>query len=326
LHLTVFFLNVLQHFYWDHEVVKEAWRRIDGRVGQIIEREDVETVFVMSDHGANEIRHSFRINAWLEQEGYLVRERGVSDVLHGLGLTKKRVRPLLARFQIEWLLRRLVPDTVQQLLPDDDGSVDKSAKANVVDWDASTAVASGQGPVYVLVENRTERNRIAAELASKLEGHTTPDGELLVLEVCRARDLYDGPYVDDGPDLVLRQAPGVHIEGRIGTGSPYGRPGKWRGENKETGLFMATGESIDSDSQLDDMHITDIAPTILHLHGQPVPEVMDGRVRTDLYAPDTPAAETSVTRRELGRSEDRTGKGEPGTAVSSRLEDLGYLE
>lgn len=325
LHLTAFYVNVLQHFYWDHPVVKEAWRRIDRGIGKLVGRPEVDTVFAMSDHGANEIRNSFRVNAWLVREGYLVITRGFTDLFHSLGVTKERVRPVLARLGLEWWLRRLVPDRIQLLLPDEAGAVDGSAKEPLVDWETSTAIASGQGPVYVIADAPSERQRIADEIAAKLDDHTTPEGTPLVKEVLRGEELYDGPHVDQGPDLVLRQASGVHIEGRIGTHSPYGEPAKWRGENKETGLFIAAGDGIDPAASLSDMHILDIAPSVLHLHGQAVPSVMDGEVRTDLFAPGTPASSRSVRQTDRRGTATTTG-GEVDGAVSGRLDDLGYLE
>jgi arginase len=38
--------------------------------------------------------------------------------------------------------------------------VKKTGKERVIDWERSTAVASGQGPVYVLAEDPAERERI----------------------------------------------------------------------------------------------------------------------------------------------------------------------
>jgi predicted AlkP superfamily phosphohydrolase/phosphomutase len=324
-HLTVFYLNVLQHFYWDHDVVRRAWTRIDNRVGNLLSMDELDHLFVMSDHGSNEIRTTFRINTWLERRGYLHTEPGVSDYLHRVGLTQDRLRPVLARLGVEWWTRRLLPERVQMYLPDGEGLVDKSAKQGVVDWESSQVVASGQGPVYVLETDSKERARIASELQSKLRGLTNDAGRPVFDRVLLGEDVYDGPYAKLGPDIVLDQAPGVHIEGKIGADEVFDSPSTWRGENKDTGMFIGYGPDIDESADLADMHILDIAPTVLHLLGAVVPDRMDGTVRRELFDPDSGVRRRDVTRTHL---DDDHGASERTTesAVSQRLSDLGYLE
>jgi len=325
IHMTVFYLNVLQHFYWDQDVVKQAWTKIDERIGQILSNDGVDNLIVMSDHGSNEIETTFRINTWLEQSGYLHTESGVSDYLHQVGITQERVRPVLAKLGVEWWARRLLPERIQMYLPDKEGSVDKSGKEKVVDWERSQAVASGQGPVYVLSDDPEKREQIANELIEDLECFTDQSDNHIFDQVLPSSEVYHGSYVERGPDVVLDQAPGVHIEGKIGSESMFGSPSKWQGENKDTGMFMGYGPDIDENANIADMHILDLAPTILHLHGVDVPEGMDGEVRRELFAPDSEPGSRDVSRVETiaTTSENReSAKHE----VTERLEDLGYME
>jgi len=323
-HVTVFYLNVLQHFYWDMDVVKQAWEKIDERVGRLLEMDELDHFFVMSDHGSNEIETTFRINTWLEQHGYLQTESGVSDYLHKVGITQERVRPVLAKLGVEWWARRLLPERVQMMLPDEEGSVDKSAKGDVIDWGRSQAVASGQGPVYVLADDPAEREQIVDELIADLEGLTDEAGNAVFDQVLRGEDVYSGPHTGRGPDVVLDQAAGVHIEGKIGNNDVFGEPNKWHGENKDTGMFIGYGPDIDETAALSDMHILDIAPTLLHLHGKDVPERMDGEVRRDLFD-----AESEPANRDVSRVDVDVGSADSQTVerdVTDRLEDLGYME
>jgi len=322
-HATVFYVNVLQHFFWDHDVTRRAWNRIDERIADLLEAEGLSNLFVMSDHGSNEIEVTFNVNTWLEREGYLVTTTGVSDLLHRLGLTRERIRPVLAAAGVEWWLRRLLPRRVQTMLPDESGAVTKGAKADVVDWEESVALASGQGPLYVLADDPGERQRVRSELRTKLDGLAV-DGRTVVDAAVPAEDVYDDPFVGRGPDLLLDQAPGVHIGGTIGPDlDPFDRPSRWRGENKTTGLFLATGEAVDPDASLDGIQILDVAPTVLHLHGEPIPDVMDGTVQTDLFA--GAAADRDVRYRETDRPVDATRERSTDGDVDDRLRDLGYL-
>ncbi|MFB6178302.1 MAG: alkaline phosphatase family protein [Halorientalis sp.] len=325
IHLTVFYLNVLQHFYWDMDVVKRAWQRIDDRLDELLSSPALDALFVMSDHGSNEIETTFRINTWLERNDYLQTETSISDTFHQLGLTQERVRPILASLGVEWLARRLLPERIQMLLPDAEGSVDKSAKADVIDWERSRAVASGQGPVYVLADDPAERREIATDLIDALDGLRDPDGKPVFDRVLPGSAVYDGPHVDRGPDIVLDQAPGVHIEGKIGSDDVFGSPEKWRGENKDTGMFVAYGAGIDGEAALEEMHILDIAPTVLHYLGAPVPERMDGSVRASVFEPGSEPATRQVECTDSTPGQNPKPE-QVGSDVTSRLEDLGYME
>ncbi|PSP77007.1 nucleotide pyrophosphatase [Halobacteriales archaeon QS_1_68_20] len=325
IHVTAFYLNVLHHFFWNDELVKEAWVRIDERIERLLDHEAVDRLFVMSDHGSNEIDTSFRVNAWLEANGYLETTSSLSDWLYKFGLTRERVRPVIASLGIEWFLRRIVPRNLQNALPDESGAVTQGAKASVVDWDASTAIASGQGPVYVLADDPRERERIRDELVEELDG-LTHEGREVISGAYPAEEVYDGPYVDEGPDVLLDQAPGVHIEGKIGNADPFGDPGPWRGENKREGLFAAYGPEIDPDAELEGMQITELAPTLLHRHGAAVPADMDHPPRTELFADGTDPAERDVEFASGDSAVDDDAELGPDTDVESRLNDLGYLE
>lgn len=325
IHLTVFYINVLQHFYWDNDVVREAWKRIDKRIANLLEQENLDTLFVMSDHGSNEIEISFLVNAWLEREGYLTTTTGINDVLYRLGFTRERVRPIIASLGIEWWLRRLLPRHIQTLLPDSKGSVTEGAKEDIINWDTSVALASGQGPLYVLSEDPVEHERIRDELLARLDG-LEYDGKQIIEAAVPAEEVYNGPYINRAPDIVLRQAPGVHIEGAVGRErDPFETPSYWRGENKETGLFLAYGPDIDPAADLPEMHILDIAPTVLHLRATPIPSNLDGKVRTDLFVDQSdPATREPRTQAPADMSVDA----DTGTVseVSDRLRNLGYLQ
>ncbi len=49
------------------------------------------------------------------------------------------------------------------------------------------------------------------------------------------------------------------------------------------GFMLLAGKTIRANQQLDDAHIMDVAPTILHLLNEPIPDVMDGKVLSDLF-------------------------------------------
>lgn len=327
IHMSIFYINMLQHFYYDHEVVRKTWKVIDDRIGELIESSEIDNLFLMSDHGSNRVETWFRINSWLEQEGYLVRERGVSDWLDTIGLTRERVRSVLGTLGIEWWARQLTPERIQRRLPDSEGTVDRSAKADLIDWDQSQAIASGQGPLYILADDPTEREKISKELRKKLPQIRSPSGNTVCPDVWRAEDVYDGPHVETGPDLVVEQAPGVHIDGGIGAEGVFADSYKWSGENSMKGIFMAIGDDITDEFSANRIKITDLGPTILHLHEQLIPEHMDGTVLTEIFDSNSDIAHRNPEKSgDLQPSIHDTRTERSDSKVSERLEDLGYLE
>lgn len=325
-HVTTFYVNVFQHYYWDHEFTRRAWERIDARLGDLMA--DGHDLLLLSDHGSTEIEWEFNLNRWLEEEGYLVLNDDVSSLFARIGLTRHRTKALLSRLPFRDALLDAVPQQIKNTVPNDDGRLPKSTKNDQIDWTASRAVASGQGPVYVLVDDPDERATVATEIESKLADIRDPDGNRLFADVHRGEEIYHGPHTDLAPALVVEMNPGYHVPGSLGGDEPFTRPRKWRGENKHTGLFAAWGDDIATTGPFDGtdgeaLDIVDLTPTILHWLGCAVPADVDGTVRTDIFEPGSDPAERNVEATDpldpdAGTATDETQN------IEDRLESLGY--
>ena len=73
----------------------------------------------------------------------------------------------------------------------------------------------------------------------------------------------------------------------------------------------------------------DVAPTILYLLGEPVPEDMDGVVLTDAIETTFRAArplQTGAADTQRRGTEEATYSAADEAVITKRLEDLGYLE
>ena len=267
LHVTSFYINELQHYLWDSECTKEGWIIIDNFVGWI--QKQGYNLLVMSDHGSNEIKHTFNINTWLEHHGYL-KLQGSSVGLRKLGITQERLAGIIKSPAIISLLKRVIPNKVFETVPLEGGATTFNPKEKAVDWERSRVLASDQGPLYL--RDRNDEVLIRA-LIRALEG--IPE---VVRGVYRGRDLYWGPYMDEAPDLVIDYHDGIHISSGLGLKEVFSPPaeGRWKAENKRTAMFMGIGEEIYRTGKIDSVSILDLAPTILTLMGVPIPEIMDG--------------------------------------------------
>jgi arylsulfatase A-like enzyme len=60
------------------------------------------------------------------------------------------------------------------------------------------------------------------------------------------------------------------------------------------GILAIRGKGIKENYRIKNAHIIDLAPTILHMFGLPVPKYMDGRVLTEIFKPDSEFARRKV--------------------------------
>ncbi|WP_277555953.1 alkaline phosphatase family protein [Halobaculum limi] len=323
LHLTVFYSMALQHYFYDEEPVYEAWQRIDRHLGDLLDQG--HDILIMSDHGTCYVETVFYINVWLQQQGYLSVEKNIDGVLRKAGITRERALSVAKRLNMVETLSRVVPEGIQKMVPWDEG-VKRDRVLSILDWDETRAIASNQGPIYLTLERDDPGyEELRTELIESLESLRHPDtGAPIVKAVYRGEEYYDGPYVDNAPDLILDQGDNVHTSDAIGPSEAISDSGVWLGGNMPDGVFLFSGPSFRSEGLTQEARIVDLAPTLLHTMGAAVPEDMDGEV-LDVFAPDSEAATRTVrTRRAL--DDDRTDEEADDAGVEDRLADLGYLE
>jgi len=164
--------------------------------------------------------------------------------------------------------------------------------------------------------------------------------ERIIKRILRREEIFHGPYVSEAADLILdwwetshfstshsfpedMLKPVVQIrERRPSTGS------EWGGTHRRDGILIAHGEPFKKGAEIKSARLVDMAPTILHLMGQPVPEDMDGRVLEELFEP------AFITRNPIQvRVAELSGGGqsaqytaEEAAVVEERLKALGYIE
>lgn len=313
-HVTLFYLNVLHHFFWNERPTRRAWELVDEWLGRLADLEDTNLV-VMSDHGCAPTETEFYVNEWLAENGYQARQRTVEDVLLRVGLDRENVLGLAKRAGVVDLLAATVPERVQELVPQRAG-VKRARKLDAIDLAGTRAFASGQGPIYLHPDADTES--VLAELVADLEGLADDRGPLFA-DVHRGRELYEGPFVEDAPAIVVDQRPGVHVNDGIGGGSIRTEPDRWAAENTPHGVFLATGPDFEASGELADVSILDIAPTLLVAHDCAVPTDVDGRV-LPVFDPGRSWDERDPI------SVDRHTSRETGREMTERLEHLGYME
>jgi predicted AlkP superfamily phosphohydrolase/phosphomutase len=313
-HVTLFYLNVLQHFFWNDEPTLRAWKIVDSYLDRIDQLEDTNLI-VMSDHGCAPTDVEFFINEWLAENGYLTKERTIEDYLTKIGLNRENALSVAKRLGLVDVLSEIVPERIQQLVPQSAG-IKRERKLEKIVLSETAALASGQGPVYINPAFDVES--IREEIIEELRQVTDSNGEPLFEAVHRSEEVYSGSKVDIGPEIVIESRPGVLVNDGIGGGPVQTKPQRWEAENSLHGIFLASGPSFEPTENLDDVRILDLAPTILASYGLDVPTDMDGSV-----LPVLSDGQDVGTRRPIDLDTTVDGHHEE---VADRLKQLGYME
>ena len=173
------------------------------------------------------------------------------------------------------------------------------------------------------------RDDIIARLGELRDPET---GEAVVETVYRREDIYSGDQVDLAPDILFIPRRMEYFGfGEYEFGSHRVIEAMKRGisgTHRMHGIFLAYGQSIRPGALAEKAQIVDLAPTILHLMGEPVPEHMDGVPLDEILRGPVRLAQRPVQSDEWnGRSGGDNGglSDEEKQALTDRFRSLGYV-
>jgi predicted AlkP superfamily phosphohydrolase/phosphomutase len=230
---------------WETAIL-DYHRHVDGLIAGLLRHADEDTaVLLVSDHGAKRMDGGIRVNEWLRREGYLA----------------LRGEP-----------------------------VGVASVADVgVDWARTTAWGEGgyYARVFLNVRGRepegtvdpADYEAVRDELAARLAAIPDDAGEPIPTRVYRPEDLYD-EVNGVAPDLIvlfgdlLWRAVGT-VGGDEGVHTFENDTGPDDANHAQEGLLVLAGPGIEPERR-EDMHLLDVAPTVLELLGLDVPATMRG--------------------------------------------------
>jgi len=235
----------------DSLAIEDVYKRADKLLGRTMQKcTDKDTVLmVISDHGFTAFRYGIDLNRWLEENGYLTlksAERGKKNLVN-------------------------------------------------VDWSQTRAFAIGLSGLFLnlkgresqgVVDPKTEAPRLREEIAEKLKRLNDPfRNQPVVKQVYNAWKIYDGPYKNDAPDLLVGYHSGYRASWETAVGEVTGtifhdNEKAWSGDHcvdqsLVPGVLFCNRKISDEHPRLMDM-----GPTVLDLFGVSVPARMDGKPLT----------------------------------------------
>ncbi|HRX03747.1 MAG: alkaline phosphatase family protein [Anaerolineales bacterium] len=334
--------------------ILEVYRRCDQRIGELLawlEETGNCNVLVVSDHGQGQLgSQAIHLNLWLAGQGLLhFRSRADKRPLGERATTlasravQQGKRSLYGRIRFQTLtkLRRLWPDSLRTRLGAEAFFPD-------VEWSHTRAFSEElRGNIWInlrgrdpqgVVEPGAEYEALRDEIIAALPKLADPvTGDRPIRRVWRREELYRGPYLERLPDLIVEAdypdmfKPHGAYHGTAAVRNLSAQEMRQRaitGCHRMNGVLIAWGPDVEPGSSIDDAALIDVAPTVLHMLGQPVPREMDGRVLAETLRDDVLGAVRPTTLTELGFDGPGAEVGfsdDEAEYVRERLAGLGYL-
>ncbi|HYO24398.1 MAG TPA: alkaline phosphatase family protein [Lacipirellulaceae bacterium] len=327
--------------------IRDTYRHVDDQLGKLLADCDENTiVVVMSDHGFGPMSNvRLRLNQVLSDEGLLKFAETTPTA---------RWKQTLGRWVDNILRSTLSADakrTIAGLLPRlrtwfenlDEAEVDWSATSAYVNeaYRSSPAVWLNRGLGADETALRAAGDR-AEQILLALRDPAT--GRPVVSEVVRPREIYHGPHTSEAPDLLpswwtdgflLEQsAPGL-APGVERSTAPLKGGVEFAASHRLDGVLMMSGGPIVAGAEFAGAKIVDVAPTVLYLMGEAVPDDMDGRVLLEALDDDF-VIDRPVTYESTDGLEDETQLAEDAERmtfsdneselIAQRLQALGYIK
>lgn len=315
--------------------IRDYYVLIDRYLGELMDvaRSEGRSLLVMSDHGGGPLLGLIHINNWLLKEGLLhLRKSFASRIRHATyraGFTPMSVYNVLVRVGFGKLKSGVVRGKGRSLLT----SLFLSFKD--VDWASTRAYSAGNvGQIYLNVEgreplgvvSRSDHERTRDEIRTRLE-QWEHLGEKVVEAVYYPEEIWSGEQLDNAPDILFVPR-GLEYFGfgefEFGSNKVFQALQRGiSGTHRMNGIGLWWGPGIASARSDGPQQLQDLAPTIVHLLGEPVPTSMQGSVLTSFLEESRPVQSIAIDAD--GTSDELTFSDEEEALIEERLRGLGYV-
>jgi predicted AlkP superfamily phosphohydrolase/phosphomutase len=308
------------------QVFEGCYEACDRLLGRLVEQAPEADLIVMSDHGFGTGRpRQYLVNA-LARGGF-VQYKGT-----GGGRLVRWAASLYLRLPwLRGLVKNLRPERRKQLKRELKDRHLMPGLGNIDPIHSQVIPANPGLQMYINRSDRFSAGLVGPDEVEKVCQRVTGyllslrdkvSGGPVIRSVYRADEVYTGPKVGNAPDLVIEYTNMYDSQ----ASEPRLNP-SLEGRHEQQGILLARGPHIER-SQVEGARIEDLAPTVLHLLGQPVPEDMDGRVLIEALEPGLLAK--NPVKPGPPAVESHTAEGDYSSEelaeVEEQLRSLGYIE
>jgi predicted AlkP superfamily phosphohydrolase/phosphomutase len=280
----------------------EYFSHLDGLIARISQMAGPEArVFIASDHGFGPTERFFRVNKWLERQGYLAwKSPG-----------KKRKPSENLYVDLDW--ERTV----------------------------AFAPSMATNGIHIRVKDGTNRTGVTpdeyesfrARLMSELREIRDPiKGVPFIQDILLREEVFPGVHQGKAPDLTLV----LYDYGLIATSDEepiIEARDKIAGMHRPEGVFYGCGPGLSKGRVIEQQSIIDVAPTLLYSLGLPIPADFEGQIIASAFEPcylaDNPVEIGSPSVPPATYVSSRAApeiEAEAEDSIVDRLRALGYVE
>ncbi len=352
-------LDRLQHVFWHHmdpqhpfydEKKASIYRDVILHFYQFLERQieaflpfvDDETVlFVYSDHGMGPVYRNFYINKFFMDRGWLkIRKQAIDTkmILRHTGLSFEKIKLFLNRTKLQALIHSIVPSKLRALirksLPADSIEFEVIDWSKILDWDATSAYFCSKTGRGILINRAKvgDYEKFCDEIMQTLMSVRDPGtGKRVVNKVYRREEIYSGPCLANAPDLLVEPAETYEMQEAVGENifeSVSMNRIPISAKHHKEGILMVYGKrGMREGVRISDVKLVDIAPTMLHILGLPIPYEIDGRVIKEVISEEG-LRNNPIKYHDIPLQMGRGGaiSREEEAAIVKQLRGMGYME
>jgi predicted AlkP superfamily phosphohydrolase/phosphomutase len=340
--------DFMGHWFWDdEETYLRYFKEVDIILKDILQTFNGWDLLIISDHGMQGVqKKKFYVNTWLEKLGYLKYKgnifsqsiRKVAAPTLSVLLSKKR-KERIKNFFNKSLGSGRMGDVVNDSSNNSIITKLEYGAIHNIDWDETKAYLVNDWGIEIRVSNKNdEYHKIREDIIEKMKSLVDNDGKKIVKEVWRKEEIFNGPYLDEIPDIVfiltedygMGILPSRKITGVINKDQYERGNGRYfRGDHEGAieGILMAIGPNFKQGELSKKAGLMDIMPTILHMLNVDIPDDIDGNVLKELFKEDSQPFIRDVKKRNYGSpvSTQKHLSPEENKAIIESLKQMGYM-
>jgi len=308
---TLFYTDQIQHFFWKYmdpshpkykpskfkNAILDYFKFVDNKINLFLGKLSSRTILLLvSDHGHGGMHKEVNYNFYLEEKGLLkFKKRSRTSRI----INRRVLYNLTKKIKIDGFIKFLINKisilySLKEKLPEGKITVKD------IDWSQTLAYNPTSNTIFINLKGREkfgivdikDYEEIRKRIINILEELRDPEtNEKVIKKIWKKEDIYNGEYFDKMPDIVIEPADETKyinygFDG-LGKGKLFSEPTPLTySTHTLRGIFLAYGKGIKKGQKVN-ARIYDIAPTILHIFGLPIPNDMDGRVLMEIFEEDS---------------------------------------